>query len=286
MIHSARPIDHCVLPTASLTVARARLSKLGFTVAPNGLHPFGTGNCCVYFSDGTFLEPLAVANATSANAAIADGNVFVARDHDWRKHRGEEGFSALVFGSADADADHAAFVAACVSAGRRLDFSRTFTDASGRADVASFRLAFAADPTVPDAFVFTCERANAPMVDRSALQTHENGVSRVKAVLVDTTNIARFIPLFAAVTGLEPRTDATGAVFAAANGDIILREVAGSSHSPAADLTFSGIVFGTHNLGGLAESLAGRGIMHSLQAGRLVVPPEAGQGAAFIFEDL
>ena len=56
----ARRIDHCVLPVADLAGARDRLTRLGFTVAPEGRHPFGTHNACVYFADDTFLEPLAV----------------------------------------------------------------------------------------------------------------------------------------------------------------------------------------------------------------------------------
>ena len=59
-----RAIDHLVLPTDSLGVARARLSALGFTVAPDAQHPFGTGNCCVYLQDGTYLEPLAPGSTT------------------------------------------------------------------------------------------------------------------------------------------------------------------------------------------------------------------------------
>jgi hypothetical protein len=47
------PLDHLVLPTGSLEVARARLAALGFVVAPTGIHPFGTENCCVFLADGT-----------------------------------------------------------------------------------------------------------------------------------------------------------------------------------------------------------------------------------------
>ncbi|RUU90742.1 VOC family protein, partial [Mesorhizobium sp. M7A.T.Ca.TU.009.01.3.1] len=32
------PLDHLVLPTHSLDVARARLTALGFVVAPTGIH--------------------------------------------------------------------------------------------------------------------------------------------------------------------------------------------------------------------------------------------------------
>jgi len=47
------PLDHLVLPTRSLDVARARLSSLGFVVAPTGIHPFGTENGCVLLADVT-----------------------------------------------------------------------------------------------------------------------------------------------------------------------------------------------------------------------------------------
>ena len=63
---SPHPLDHLVLPTASLDVARARLTSLGFVVAPTGIHPFGTENCCVFLADGTYLEPLAVGDEQAA----------------------------------------------------------------------------------------------------------------------------------------------------------------------------------------------------------------------------
>ncbi|RVA54992.1 VOC family protein, partial [Mesorhizobium sp. M7A.F.Ca.CA.001.08.1.1] len=59
-ITGTHPLDHLVLPTQSLEVARARLAALGFVVAPTGIHPFGTENCCVFLADGTYLEPLSV----------------------------------------------------------------------------------------------------------------------------------------------------------------------------------------------------------------------------------
>ena len=92
----ARPLDHVVLPVADLGVARARLSALGFTVAPDGVHPFGTANCCVYLQDGTFLEPLAIGDAEQAAASARGGNVFTARDAAYRRAVGNDGFSALV----------------------------------------------------------------------------------------------------------------------------------------------------------------------------------------------
>ncbi len=55
-----RAIDHLVLPIVDLDTSRERLGRLGFTVAADARHPFGTENACVFFSDDTYLEPLAV----------------------------------------------------------------------------------------------------------------------------------------------------------------------------------------------------------------------------------
>ncbi|TIX70312.1 MAG: VOC family protein, partial [Mesorhizobium sp.] len=66
----AHPLDHLVLPTARLDAARVRLGSLGFVVAPTGIHPFGTENCCVFFADGTYLEPLAVGDDLETDRAI------------------------------------------------------------------------------------------------------------------------------------------------------------------------------------------------------------------------
>lgn len=270
---------------ADLAVARERLTRLGFTVAPNGLHPFGTQNCCVYFADGTFLEPLAVADPTKTAQAALQGNVFVARDRSYRTRCGEEGFSALVFGTDDADTDHRQFVERGVSAGDPLSFSRPFTDASGKADVASFKLAFAADPGAPDVFFFTCERVNAPAVDRSALQRHRNGVVRIKAVLLATPNPEKFARLLGEAVGTSGSEARDGLRFSALNGDVVM-----ASHSQTTSLhdgmLLSTIVFGVGSVPDLSPILSDAGVDYLSENGAVIVPAAPGQGARFIFEEL
>ncbi|MEO5322777.1 VOC family protein [Mesorhizobium sp. CC13] len=274
-----RALDHVVLPTADLAVARARLSSLGFTVAPVGVHPFGTVNACVYLADGTFLEPLAVGDASAADRAVAESNVFVARDRSFRAAHGDEGFSAVVFASDDADADHAEFLSAALSAGPRLDFSRPVVDATGRADVASFRLAFAAEPA-GDAFFFTCERANAPKVDRGALQIHANGVRRVVAVEADAGDTAAATAFLSTLARSKTETKPDGFKVALANAGFVVRAAAGGDN-----IRLGGIVFAVGDLAAAHALLAGRGIEHDLSDHRLVIPPAPGQGTAFIFEE-
>ncbi|HXV30060.1 MAG TPA: VOC family protein, partial [Sinorhizobium sp.] len=121
---TARPLDHLVLPVAGLAQSRRRLTDLGFTVAEDARHPFGTENACVFFSDNTYLEPLAVASREECEAAALDGNVFVARDQAFRFRQGPEGLSAIVLATPDATEDHIRFRSHGISGGDMLEFSR------------------------------------------------------------------------------------------------------------------------------------------------------------------
>ncbi len=282
----SRPLDHCVLPTADLDVARRRLTALGFTVAPRALHPFGTENCCVYFSDGTYLEPLAVADPVKTGIASMRGNVFTVRDAAFRYRLGDEGFSAMVLGTEDAAGDHREFSRAGVSAGRILNFSRPFVDAAGRSDTASFKLAFAADLRAPDAFFFTCQRVNAPAVDRSVLQRHLNGVRRIKAIVLEAPEPRDFAAFLQHVVGATPEETPDGLRFAAANGDVLVRRSVKPRGLPRPGLRLAEIVFGAGSLAKVRSAFDAAGIHHEAKPGRLIAAPAAGQGAAFAFEVL
>lgn len=289
-----RPLDHLVMPTASLAAARARLAALGFTVAPNGVHPFGTENCCVYFSDGTFLEPLAIGDRQLARDAAAQGNMFVARDADFRRGGGDEGFSALVFGTDDASADDAAFHDKGVSAGGMLDFSRPFTDAAGRTGAAAFRLAFAADPHAPDIFFFTCQRINAPKVDRASLQTHANGVTRLSAVVLSAQkpfDHAGIVLDASEAAGAEGLGGASIRVETPNAQILMLAPAELQAQFNLADLGDGGlharaVVFGVGDLGETEKLLIRADIAYVALGNRLVVAPAVGQGAAFAFEEI
>ena len=277
-----RAIDHLVLPTASLDVARRRLSALGFTVAPDGVHPFGTVNCCVYLADGTFLEPLALRDGAAAATAIAAGNVFVARDHVFRAVSGEEGFSAIVLASDDADADHAAFVDTGISGGDILTFSREARDAAGNAGIASFRLAFAADVETADAFLFSCQRVNVPTIDRSALERHANGVVAIREV-VGGPESSGFMRLIGSAAGKSNRPSPNHIELANA----IVRPT--GPEDPVelgrCNITLAAITFKVDDVERTRGFLAAGGIAFVSDRGRLIVPSAPGQGALFIFTE-
>jgi hypothetical protein len=287
-----RALDHLVLPTASLRTAKARLTQLGFTIAPVGRHPFGTENVCVYFADGTFIEPLAIGDREQAELAAGDGNVFVVRDRQFRSHNGEEGFSAMVLATDDADRDHAGFVQAGVLAGKRLDFSRPFTDASGKTDTASFRLAFAADKASPDTFFFTCQRVNAPKVDRSALQAHENGVRRIAGAIAVSEEPYAFGEFLSGVAGTQALDSLDGQIeLQLPNATVrcvtpaTFEGMSGQAARQSTGLRLAAVIFGVQSLALVETALRNNAIAHQHIGQRVIVPAAAGQGAVFIFEE-
>jgi len=287
---SPHPLDHLVLPTHSLDVARSRLSSLGFVVAPTGIHPFGTENACVFFADGTYLEPLAVGDDKTADQAIGEGNVFVARDRLYRNSLGDEGFSAVVFGTPDSDADHARYIEAGLSAGDMLSFSRVFTDPSGKSDRASFKLAFATGGKDTDAFLFACQRINAPTIDRTALQAHANGVGGIVEIVAVSNAPSSQCKLLATAAGTVPEDEGDwvelpNAALTVMAPDAFTSRFAVPAGASSA-LRFAAIVFSTRGNAATARALADGGIEHNMSGGDIVVPPAPGQGAAFIFREI
>ncbi|MBZ9671989.1 VOC family protein [Mesorhizobium sp. ES1-3] len=285
------PLDHLVLPTQSLDAARARLNALGFVVAPAGIHPFGTENCCVFFADGTYLEPLAIGDRQAAARACAEGNVFVARDCLYRESRGDEGFSAVVLGTDNADGDHERYVEAGLSAGDTLSFSRTFTDTAGKSDTASFKLAFVAAYGQTDAFLFACQRINAPKVDRAALQAHPNGVDGIVEVIAISGAPAEQHRLISVAVN-DPSADAQGGAFHLPNVVLTVLDAAsftarfGIPAGVPSELRFAAVIFSIRDIGAAASLLAANAIQHDMSGNDIIVRPASGQGAAFIFREI
>ena len=287
-MQDSRLIDHLVLPVSDLETARNRLSALGFTVAPDAHHPFGTGNACVVLPDGLYLEPLAVYDRTLADRAVSEGNVFVARDRAYRQSRGEDGFSAIVLKTDDAQADDAAYRAAGISGGPMLRFSRDVELADGTRRTASFHLAFAATPAAPDFFLFACQRVAAvPLPPRH----HANGAQTISGLVLTAPEPAAFSGWLEQVLG--PGTaEGDGFRFPLGNSSVALMTPAAASArfglpfaAGGSGLLASGIVYRVASLAVTAKCLVDSGVAFVRQAERIVVAPAAGQGAVFAFEE-
>lgn len=286
-------VDHLVLPVDVLGIAVNRLANLGFTVAPAALHPFGTQNACVFFADGTYLEPLAIANPANYNASIDRGDVFTGRDQAFRKHVAGEGFSALVAATQDAPGDHDRFVASGISAGNVFEFSRPVKMPDGSQSEAAFRLAFATSGSAADFFLFSCQRLQALPGDRSVLESHANGVSGLSEIVLFAGGDVNAVRLIETVFGCDGKMSPDGdVVFATGNARIRLTQkpVFGGHAFNAPEeggdgLRGAGIVFSVRDLAVTEAALAANGVSCAEAGGRLVVPAAPGQGVAFAFEE-
>jgi hypothetical protein len=285
-----RSLDHLVLQVPGLETARERLAALGFTVAPDGHHPFGTANCCVFFADGTFLEPLAVADPAMTEATARTGNVFTRHALEFRDRNGPEGFSALVFGTDDATRDHGIFVEAGYSAGDILNFGRDFVAADGSRDRAEFRLAFAQTVEAPDCLFFTVERVAVPNVDRTALLGHPNGATGIARVVITASEPAAQAGFLQTVGRASAESLYGGILFR--SGPFTLEVVTPQIFAdetglpaPAGDAPhFSAVAFACNDAQKVAEHLLLSGIEFNVAPAGAVVPPQPGQGTAFVFQ--
>lgn len=292
-VRQVRPIDHLVLPVTNLEIARERLSTLGFTVAPDAQHPFGTENCCVFFKDDTFLEPLAIGHRETCEAAALKGNVFVERDQAYRFRKGNEGFSAIVMGTNDADADHKQFRKLNISAGKILSFLRDVDDGNGKISKAGFKLAFASDLRSPDSFFFTCERVNPPKIDKSKLQKHKNGALGISEIVLSEINPTDFQYVLQEVLNQrEVDSHSFGMDLKSANANVAVYTPAGLKsyfgikrpcHSRG--LRFRAFVVKVKSLKKTEAVLKKSKVKFAKIAGRLIVDHSDGQGCVIAFEE-
>jgi hypothetical protein len=271
-------IDHLVLPVEDLAIARQRLGSLGFTIAPEADHPFGTSNACVFLSDGIYLEPLAWRDEGKVLSSALGGNQFTARDVAFRKAAGENGFSALVVSSDDAEADHARFHAAGLSGGDILEFARQALKADGTPVTARFRLAFL-DSGSDTFFLFSCERLNPLPADRAALERHANGVAGLKEVVLTSKEPHSLEPVLQLLTGQAGVPVSDDRVFGLPNGDLRVMKV--SSGALAGEM----LVFHTADLSVTEAVLTANQVEFEKRGARIVVSAAPGQGVAFAFEE-
>jgi hypothetical protein len=289
---SSRLIDHLVLPVADLVRARTRLSSLGFTVAPDALHPFGTANACIFLSDGTYLEPLAIANRRNASFAAKRGNAFTERDIAFRKTRNREGLSALVANTDNARSDHDRFKQSGFSAGDILEFARTMTLPDGSETEASFRLAFAGDHSAPDLFLFCCERINPFPSDRGELELHANTVTGLSEIILTSPIPTESTALLETVLETRAEDNGPGLQLTAENARIrvLPEEDLAGEFALAADprinsLTGRAIIFKTADLAVTEITLAANDVAFIRREGRVLVSAAPGQGVLFGFEE-
>lgn len=283
-----RFVDHVVMPVETLDGARQTFEALGFTVAPDAVHPFGTGNACVFLADGTYLEPLAVLDRDLAETRAAGGNAFLQRDLSYRLRHPLPGYSGIALLSRNAIVDREAFAASGYDGGELLEFGRLFKMPDGDSLDLSFRLAFATDRLAPAFFVFACQRLFDFTPDRGALTTHANGVVGLARLVFSAREPERHQAFLESTLGSAAIVvNSLGLTLAMANvvADILAPDGLAARYGIAdlgeAELRLAGLVFETADVEHVRRLLDAAGLSAIDRPGRLVVPLTP-TGAAFL----
>lgn len=286
-----RPIDHLVLPVVSLDDARARYEALGFTVAPVGVHPFGTQNANIYLPEGAFLEPLAIGSRETCWAEARRGNSFVRNDQAYRFRVSGEGFSHTVVSTPDAEDDYHRYADEGYPDGPVVTFSRLAEDGAGERTEVRFKLAFAMDPRSPDARFFSCEtRAAPPVGDR--LKAHPNGARRLTRIVLsepNPTDFQYFLQEFVQQRDVQAHSFGMDVEAANATIEVLTPEGLTMHYGLKADAQARGMlhqayVVGVDNLSAAADWLGAHDVAFERRGERLMVPPALGQGCTIGFE--
>ena len=197
---SKNALDHVVVGVPDLVSARDRLSALGFQVQADAHHPFGTGNCNVFFENGTYIEPLAVTDRDAELAALKGTNPFVKRYHAYR-FRHEYGPVMAAFTTQSAQRMQAAFEAEGISAGEILSFTREQAMPDGSQTTIGVHLAVSASERAPDITLFCCEHLSREVLWKGERTVHHNGAKDIARLIAVETNPTDFQYLFQTVTG-------------------------------------------------------------------------------------
>lgn len=220
-----RNLDHLVLIANDLNQNRADLSALGFHVAADGIHPFGTKNACVFFQDGTYFEPVAIDNAALFEQAAHDGNAFVQKYQDYQRNMALKGFSGMALTSDDVQEDYDVFDSHQMLLGPTFSFSRGLKLPDGTQKQVSFHLNFVDNGDQDHFLGFAIVREVPLPTGQNELTMHPNGVIGIKSLLLQTKSPTDYLQYLSVLTGdhVPAQTDSTYQ-FQIGERDIILSE--------------------------------------------------------------
>jgi catechol 2,3-dioxygenase-like lactoylglutathione lyase family enzyme len=215
-----RGIDHLVLCVRDLEAARAAYARLGFTLTPPALHPWGTANRLVQLQ-GNFIELLTVADPAKMAPPKQGEFAFGPFNKAFLEKR--EGFSMLVFASEDGRRDQAEFAASGLQTYAPFDFSRKAKLPDGQEVTVGFTLAFVTDPRMPEAAFFVCQQTAPQHFWKPDYQRHANGARVISEAVMVADEPASLVELFGKLQGKDAVTAKDGQLIAnTARGRVIV----------------------------------------------------------------
>ncbi len=198
-----RGLDHLVLCVEDLEAARKFYGDLGFKLTPTAQHPFGTANSIVQLSDFSFLELLAVEDASKITPAEPGHFSFGDYNRQFIEKGPREGFSMLVLDSLDAAADLAEFQTAELDTFEPFGFSRNARLPDGSDVTVAFSLTFVAHPDMPQAAFFTCQQHAPEHFWKADYQRHDNTAVGLAEVIMLADQPLKYTKFFQGFVGTD-----------------------------------------------------------------------------------
>lgn len=193
-------INHLVLAGHDLEAMRRSYAALGFTLAPSGQHPFGTGNTVIQLH-GSYLELLTVTRPQDVVEPRGNAFSFSAFNRDYLARH--EGFSMLVLDSKDAPADRERWASAGMKVFDPFTFERAAVLPSGEEIVIGFALAQTAIAEAPWLGVFACQHFRPDYYAQPRFLHHANGARRLADVWVTGEGSSELVPFFESFAGAK-----------------------------------------------------------------------------------
>lgn len=194
--HKLRGIDHLVMSVDDLAVSEREFARLGFSLNEKARHNFGTENTIIPFSDGTFIEPLAIGHRETVEQAMGQRNLFVLRDHAFRFRRitpeTRHGFSMISLTGQNAQSDKKIFKKSGLRTGKLVTVKRPGL---------RVRASFALDENCQDISIFSCERKKGLKPNSSYDNYHPNGALGIERIIMVETLPSDFQYYLQSATG-------------------------------------------------------------------------------------
>jgi len=181
MIKAITGVDHVFLLVRDLDGARARMERLGFTVAPRGVHSpqMGTANHTIMLEEDYF-ELLGIVTPTALN---------LRRRQELARY---QGLHAIALRTPDARKAWAELRAAGVAAADPVGFSRPVELPDGSRQEAAFTVTVIPEDAAPAVEMFVCEHHTRELVWLPPLTRHPNsaiGLASVTVVVADPGSV-------------------------------------------------------------------------------------------------
>jgi hypothetical protein len=286
----SRGLDHIVHAVHDLDAAADFYRRAGFKVGARNMHPWGTHNHVVQFP-GFFIEILTVAEPEKIVPHAARSFSFGAFHRDFLDRR--QGLAMILLSSADARADARAFNESGIGDFDVFDFAREGARPDGSSVKLAFSLAFARDPSSPDAGFAACQHHFPENFWNPEFQQHANGAGGVLGVAMVADNPADHHIFLEAFTGVRDlQASSAGVTAHTPRGDIeIIDAVAFRDQfgitvkADGEGASFGGLRLSVPDLDVVGRTLNDGGIAFRRRMERMVIPPEAAFGATLIFEE-